>query len=200
MLTRTILTLALAGFAFTGAAQADTYGHIDQLALQLEKYATRLDREFALHYRHTSQYAHLRSDSREMARLARHVHEVAHNYGSLSHLESDLRSLDRRFHHLEDLVNDIEFHAAHDYHGGFDYHGGGHIHGETSHVRSLLNAMEDTLHHLQSDLRELAAASAPVIGYPQVGGYPAATYPSYTTRPGPGIRLSRPGFSIWVGR
>jgi hypothetical protein len=200
MLTRTILTVALAGFALAPAAQADTYGHIDQLANQLEKYATRLDREFALHYRHTSQYAHLRSDSREMARLARHVHEVAHNYGSLSHLESDLRSLDRRFHHVEELVEDIEFHSAHDYHGGFGYHGGGHIHGEISHVRGLLNAMEATLHHLQSDLRELAATSAPAIGYPQAGGYPAATYPTYITNPGPVIRSSHPGISIWLGR
>jgi hypothetical protein len=199
MLTRTVLTVALAGFGLTSAAQADTYEHIDTLAVQLERYAARLDREFALHYRHTSQYAHLRSDSREMARLARHVHDVAHNHGSLAHLQSDLRNLDQLFHHVEDLVDDIEFHAAHNahgYHGGFGYHGGGHIHGETRHVARLLHAMEDVLHHLQSDINELAAASAaPVTGYPRVG-----SYPSYPTNSGPVIRFGRPGFSIWLGR
>jgi hypothetical protein len=207
MLTRTILTVALAGFALTPVANADTYGHIDELAVQLERYAARLDKEFALHYRHTSQYSHLRSDSREMARLARHVHDVAHNHGSLAHLESDLRDLDRLFHHVEDLVDDIGFHADHNYHGGFGYHGGGHIHGETGHVHRLLHAMEDILHHLQSDVRELAQVSraprGPVVGYPGAGGYPSyGRYPSatYPSIPGPVIRFGRPGFSITLGR
>ena len=67
--------------------------------------------------------------------------------------------------------------------------------------------MEDTLHHLQSDVRELAAAQrgtrGPAVGYPggypNVGGYPTfgGSYPSNT---GPVIRFGRPGFSITLGR
>jgi hypothetical protein len=210
MLTRTILTAALVGFAFTPAARADTYGHIEILAHQLDRYATRLDGEFAAHYRYSPEYGHLKSDAREMARLARHVHEVAHGHGSLSHLESDLRQLDRLFHHVEDLVDDIELHSTyHGYHSRFGgYHGGGHVHGGGGEVRGLLHAIEDTLHHLQSDVRELAAAQrplrGPVVGYPSAGGYPNAggfpAYGRYPSNPGPVIRFGRPGFSITLGR
>jgi hypothetical protein len=213
MLTRTILTAALAAFAFTPAAQADTYGHIEILAHQLDRYASRLDQEFALHYRHSPQYAHLKSDAREMARVAEHVHEVAHAHGSIAHLESDLRQLDRLFHHIEDLVDDVELHSAHGgyhgYHNRFgSYHGGGHA-GHGGEVRRLMHAIEDTLHHLHSDVRELLAAQrapqGPVVGNPGYGRYPSVgAYPGfgggYSTNPGPVIRFSRPGFSITLGR
>jgi hypothetical protein len=154
MLTRTIITVALAGFALTGTAKADTYSHIDSLAVRLQSYALLLDREFTAHYSHTHEYRHLKSDSVKMARLAEHIHEVAHHHGSISHLQSDLRQLDRLFHHVEELVEEIEHDVAFgDIHG--DFHGG-HIHGETTHVRRILRAMENTLHHLQSDVDELA--------------------------------------------
>ncbi len=194
MLTRTLLTLAMAGFALTGTAKADTYSHIDGLAVQLTRNARLLEREFAAHYRHTSRYRHLREDARQMIRLADHVHEVAHHEGSLSHLQSDLRQLDRLFHHIEELVDEIEHDAAglgDDHHGHFGnfggYHGryGGHIHGNTRHVRRILSAMEDTLHHLQDDVRQLARA---------------AEAHRHHDHPGPVIRFSRPGFSFWLGQ
>ncbi len=190
MLTRTFLTLALAGFALTGTATANTYSHIDGLAVQLTRYARQLDQEFTAHYRHTSQFRHLREDARQMIRLAEHIHEVAHHQGSLSHLESDLRQLDRLFHHIEDLVEEIEHNAAGlgHYHGHFgSYYGtysGGHIHGNTRHVRRILKSMEDTLHHLHDDVRELARLEE-------------ARH--HHNHHGPVIRFSRPGFSIWLG-
>ena len=195
MLTRTILTVALAGFAFAPAAQADTYSHIDGLAVQLQRQATLLDREFTAHYRHTSQYRHLHSDSIQMVRLAGHVHEVAHNHGSLAHLRSDLRQLDRLFHHIEDLVDEIEHTAGgfghHDYghyghgHHGFGGYGGGHIDGNSRHVARILRQMEDTLHHLQDDVEQLAALED--------------RHHDHRSR-GPVIRFGRPGFSFWLGR
>jgi hypothetical protein len=205
MFTRTILTVALAAFAFPAAAQADTYTHIDGLALRQEKDARLLDREFANHYRHTSDYRHLRSDSTEMARLAEHIHDVAHEQGSLSHLQSDLRQIDRLFHHLEELVHEIEHRADYDDHHGGHYGWGGHIHGDTNHVHRLMNAIEDTIHHLQSDVAELAAHDRRDrrVGIENPVAYPRLDYryPGfYRGQSGPVIRFSRPGFSIQLGR
>jgi hypothetical protein len=214
MFTRTVLTVALAAFALPAAAQADTYSHIDGLALRLQKNTRLLDREFSTHYRHTAGYRHLRSDSVEMARAAGRLHEVAHEHGSLSHLQSDLRQIDRLFHHLEDLVNQIEHEADFDdHHGRFGGYGG-HIHGDTSDVRRLMNSIEDAIHHLQSDLAELAGGDrdrrdprfrgdGPVVypgfrsEFPGAGAAP----PGYVSgNNGPVIRFSRPGFSIQLGR
>ncbi|MBW3600369.1 MAG: hypothetical protein KY475_24280 [Planctomycetes bacterium] len=189
MLTRTVLAVVLAGFAAAPAAQADTYSHIDNLALRLQQYARLLDREFAAHYRHTSQYRHLHEDSCEMVRLAGHVHDVAHHHGSLRRLRSDLRQLDELFHHIEDLVAEVEHDARPDYHGHYGgYHSryggyGGHIHGDTRHVHRILRATEDTLHHLQDDVEQLAAIDDH----------------RHEIR-GPVIRFGRPGFSFWFGR
>ena len=161
------------------SVQAQSYEHIDSLALKLQKQSATLYHEFKAHYRHTPGYRHLMNDAAQMYHLAAHLHEVAHHDGDVHHMREDLERLDKRFHHLEDLVDDIEDeadddddHYAHgrgDYgHGGYgrggrrhlsrhrDYHDGGHIHGNTRHVHNLLEKMEDTLHHLQEDLDEIA--------------------------------------------
>jgi hypothetical protein len=203
------LTVALAAFALPAAAQADTYTHIDGLAVRLQKDARLLDREFADHYRHTAQYRHLRSDAAELARLAGHIHEVAHEQGPLSHLQSDLRQIDRLFHHLEDLVREVEHGAEFDdNHGGFHRWGGGHIHGNSNHVHRLMNSIEDAIHHLESDLAELSGRRRePRLGSvdPPVssgfrGGYPGAAPGWIRGNSGPVIRFGRPGFSIQLGR
>jgi hypothetical protein len=212
MFTRTVLTVGLIGFAFAPAAKADTYGHIEGLAHRLDQNISLLDREFTTHYRHTPEYRHLRSDSREMVQLARHIHEWAHAQGDVRHLESDLRQLDRLFHHVEDLVDDLEHNAAFEYdHGSYGWHGygrgfGGHVHGDTNHVQRLMLAVEDTLHHLQDDLRSLSGgrqapfaqpySPVPPAANPGWGAYPGAV----RGQPGPSIRFSHPGFSIWLGR
>jgi hypothetical protein len=193
MLTRTILTIILVGFALTPVAKADTYSHIDGLAVQLTQYARLLDREFSLHYRHTPKYGHLRNDTRNMIRLADHMHDVAHHHGSLAHLQSDLRQLDRLFHHIEELVDDIEHDAihSHDFHGHF----GGHIHGDTHHVRRILRSMEDTLHHLMEDVAELAR-----LDDHHDHGHEVRVIPTPRVIPAPPqIRFFRPGFSIQLG-
>ncbi|TWU51923.1 hypothetical protein [Rubripirellula reticaptiva] len=155
LLKSTIASLALIFASATGSAQANTYHHIDQLALKIERESKQLVYETRL-YVHTPEYGHLVSDSREMATLAHHLHDVAHSEGESFHLESDLAQLDAKFHHLESLVDAIEHRAA---------YGDGHIHGGTSHVKRLLNSIEDSIHHLQDDLRSLRTAShrAPVV-------------------------------------
>ncbi|TWU04223.1 hypothetical protein [Stieleria varia] len=141
-------TFAAVGLFFATLATpsfADTYHHIDEVAVTIERQA-RLIVEETRHYIHTPEYRHLVSDAQDMCRLASHMHEVAHHHGSLAHLESDLRQLDAEFHHLEGLFDRIEIRAA---------HGQGHIHGGTGHVRSLLDSIEDNIHHLQDDVRSL---------------------------------------------
>ncbi|NNE00103.1 MAG: hypothetical protein HKN47_22515 [Pirellulaceae bacterium] len=153
--------------ALTTSASASTYNHIDQLAVTVARQARTVVSE-TRHYRHTPEYRHLRSDAIEIARLADHMHEVAHHHGSLAHLESDLAQLDAKFHHLESVFDRIERNAA---------VGHGHIHGNTAHVRRLLCSMEDNLHHLQDDVRALRRASHGVHRVPVVR-QPAVTFPS----------------------
>ena len=82
----------------SGTASADTYHHIDDLANHIARQTRLLQHEISAHYRHTPEYSHLVHDTNDLARLADHMHEVAHHHGSLAHLESDLRRLDSSFH------------------------------------------------------------------------------------------------------
>ncbi|TWU14982.1 hypothetical protein Pla52o_55190 [Novipirellula galeiformis] len=179
-MTTLFQTLAACGLvivAFSTSASADTYHHVDQLALQIDRQAKQILSE-SRHYRHTPEYSHLVADAREMSELADHMHEVAHHRGSLAHLESDLAKLDAQFHHLESLIDQIERRSA---------RGRGHIHGNTAHVKRLLHSIEDNIHHLQADLRSLRTprysvqpytSARPVIGTPYWSGYGARPHSS----------------------
>src|SRR5688572_28728805 len=116
---QTLAACGLVTVAFSASASADTYSHIDQLALKIERQAKQLLNE-SRHYRHAAEYSHLVADAREMSTLAEHMHDVAHQHGSLDHLESDLAQLNAQFHHFESLINQIEWRSA---------HGDGHVHG-----------------------------------------------------------------------
>ncbi|WP_182867331.1 hypothetical protein [Stieleria mannarensis] len=145
LLTKTFATLGMLTAFIASPALADTYRHIDDLANDIEDKARLLEKEMR-HYRHTPEYRHLVEDARAIRKLADHLHDVAHDHGSLSHMESDLRELDHDFHHFQSVFERVERHAA---------HGHGHIHGDTRHVRRLLHHIEVDIHHLQDDLRSL---------------------------------------------
>lgn len=165
--TLVAVTITIIGSALSGqSAEAASLQHIDNLAVRLQSQARQLICEFRLHYRHTCDYRHLMSDSYQMYRLAAHIHSVAHYRGSLYHIRSDVNKLDRLFHHLEGLVDHIEYHPH-----------GGHIHGHTGHVHQMLARMEDTLHHLQEDVRAMTDpfhghVFSPVVINPGFGGHP----------------------------
>lgn len=127
-------------------ASADEFRHIDQLAVKIQRTTKRLISEVR-HYRDTPAYGHLLSDSREIHRLATHIHDVSHYEGRLTHMESDLRQLDRRFAHLQSVFDRVERDA--------EFCGGGHIHGNTAHVKRLLNTIEDSIHHMRSDIADI---------------------------------------------
>jgi hypothetical protein len=143
--TKTLAALGLAITAFSAPAMADTYHHIDQLAVTIDQQSKQIVSE-SRHYRHAPEYRHLVSDARGMSQLADHLHEVAHHHGDLAHMASDVQQLDAKFHHLESVFDRVERRAAHGY---------GHVHGNTSHVKELLISIEDSIHHLQEDLESL---------------------------------------------
>jgi hypothetical protein len=145
VLTKTLAAFGLVLTALSASASANTYQHVDQLALSIDQKAKLIIGE-SRHYRHAPEYRHLVTDARELSRLASHMHELAHHHGSLAHLESDLSQLDSEFHHMESVFDRVELRAA---------HGHGHIHGNTSHVKGLLNSIEEDIHHLQEDLRSM---------------------------------------------
>lgn len=144
-LAKTIAALGLLVTFSAVPAMADTYRHIDDLANDIERKARKIVSE-SRHYRHTPEYRHILQDAKDMRELADHLHDVAHDHGSLAHMEADVRQLDAEFHHLQSLFRRVEREA--------DY-GHGHVHGHTGHVWTLLHAIEEDIHHLQDDLRSL---------------------------------------------
>jgi hypothetical protein len=187
-MTRTLIATVLTIAGLSTVGQTARAEHIDDLAFQLQRQSRDLYLEFRQHYSHTRGYRHLISDSAEMYRLAGHIHEIAHHAGSLVHLRSDLKELDRLFHHIEDLVDDIEHDARFGHHGG-------HIHGSTRHVRHLLHEIEDTLHHLLDDVNELVRRQAVPFHQHAVPQFQPAP-PVAPVGPGNGFRFSVGGRGI----
>jgi hypothetical protein len=149
-MTRSIKTIAslftlIVMSATTAQVNADDYHHIDRLAVKIQKTSKQLLRE-SVHYRHTPEYRHMVADANEMYRLATHVHEVSHFEGNLRHLQNDVANLDRQFHHVESVFDRIERNAA---------YGNGHVHGRTAHVKRLLISIQDSIHHMQVDLKQI---------------------------------------------
>jgi hypothetical protein len=128
--------------AATSTLNANEYRHIESLAVQIQNKTRALVRE-TNHYRNTPNYCHMEEDTREMARLAQHIRDVAHNEGDLFHLQADLNDLDRVFHHVERLFDVTELDAA---------YGNGHVRGNTRHVKNLLNRIEDCIHEMREDV------------------------------------------------
>lgn len=144
---------------FTGSARADEFDHIDSLATQMQNQTARAAAEVRRNFQGIPQYRHLYNDIYEMYTLAGHIHEMVHEGRNLNHIRADIASLDRLFHHVEEVVDDIRpvnIHSGH-------WHGShwGHFHSGPSRddvrrLRNLMSRMEDTIHHLQDDLRVLS--------------------------------------------
>jgi hypothetical protein len=122
------------------------YEQIDNLAVQVQRQAQQIGSEAAIHYQHTPQYRHLVSDTSELVKQSAHLHEVAHNHGTVDHMAADMAKLDASFHHLETTFEGIHNRAA---------IGIGHVDGHIAHVKALLGSMETNLHQLQRDIASL---------------------------------------------
>jgi hypothetical protein len=174
-LSKTLAAFGLVLTTLSTSAFADTYHHIDELALSIAQQANLIVGE-SRHYRHTPEYRHIVADARELAQLADHLHELAHHHGSLTHMASDLAKLDSEFHHLESVFDRVEHHAGY-----------GHVHGRTSHVKGLLKSIEQSIHHLQEDLASLRtpihSARPVVVNRPAVYTTPNNNWGGYNSRP-----------------
>ena len=146
LFAKTAAVLTLACSALSGTAFADTYHHIDQLAVTVERQARQLEREMSA-YRFSPEYGHLLADSRRLSRVAAHLHEVAHDRGCLAHLEADVRQLEWSFQHLESTLEHVEENR---------FYGHCRLSGSTLHVRRLMHSVELNIHHLRDDIRSLS--------------------------------------------
>jgi hypothetical protein len=159
----TVITTAVAALVTTaGTAQADVYQHLDSLAVKLQGQVRELHREVDLHFRNTTAYRHLHADMEQMERAAEHIHEVAHQRGSVTHLRADVERLDRLYHHMEGVIHDL----AHDRR----------IDRQTiRHLQREMAAVGDTLHHMREDLRQLTSAPRHRVPAPRVPAPPIRT-------------------------
>ena len=139
------LAFLLVTFAIAGTSNADTYDHIDRMAIDIQRKARLLMRE-TVHYRNTPNYRQLLVETNKLYQLASHIHNVTHFAGQLRHLESDLRDLNRCFQRLERLFDATEYQAQ---------YGHGRVRGCTAHVKQLLNAVEDCILNMQDDVATL---------------------------------------------
>lgn len=118
--------------------------HIDELALRLQGISTKLVREFSHNYRGSPHQRHLVADGIAVARLARHVHSLAH-HGAACHnreaLLADVRQLDELYHHMEITLVEVR---ARSIRPGCDQR-----------IDRLMSAFHDTLEHIESDLSGL---------------------------------------------
>lgn len=171
----TCVTLAtLAG----GAASADTFHHIDQLAMQLQGQASHLVHELHVHYRNSPYYRHLDQDAHQMEELAKHIHDVVHHGRSLSHLRHDIEALDRLYHHMEGMVARMR---------GWDLR----------HIRQAMNRIGDTLHHLRDDVNELSRVHHRPV--PGVHSVPGVRHEVQRVPPRRSVGFSGNGWSIRLG-
>jgi hypothetical protein len=166
ILATTVMTISA---LFAGTAKADHFEHLDGVAIDLRNQASRAAWEVRNNFRGTPEYQHLYRDVYEMYSTANHIHELIDRGVDIDHLRADVRTLDRLFHHVEDVVRNIR--PA----GDFDFHGRGfrgHLHGamgpsrnDLRRLRGLLAEMEDSLHHLNDDLRAFDAPApvAPIV-------------------------------------
>ena len=151
---------------FTSTAKADHFEHIDSLAAQMRNQASRATWEVRNNFRSAPEYRHLYRDVYEMYTTADHIHEIIHTGTSIEHIRADVESLDRLFHHVQDVVRGIRPTDEFSVHG-HGFHGHWHTpvgptRSDLRRLRSMLNQMEDTLHHLQDDVRVASGGAPPV--------------------------------------
>lgn len=134
----TLLTLS----GLTSVASANDYLRINRDARTIERKANLLLEETE-HYRATPEYLHLVNDVHSFLGLSQHITDLVRVDGCINRIAADVAQLDYTFHHIEGLFDNIERNVA---------RGIGRKCGNTAHVKRLLNAIEDCIHHMQDDI------------------------------------------------
>lgn len=143
--TLAILVAATGLLATQSYAEARSCRQLDGATTRLERQSKQLTREIRYNYRHAPRFGRLVSESREVARRARHINDVAHGGGNLKHLKRELREIDERIHRLADLMRDIQRAVRRGQRGHFD--------GDIRPSRQLVREMQATVHNLRDDVR-----------------------------------------------
>lgn len=132
------VVLAIAGYTqASSTAQADC-NCIDNLAHQLMPQIRQMERQYVATFRGSRQFNHGLNDVKQVADLAAHFHETAHQGGSSTHLRSDIEKLDRAYHHLESVVSRMERDAI---------RGAQAFRATLANVGATIHKIEDTLVH-----------------------------------------------------
>jgi len=126
-------------------ANADTYRHIQGLALDIQLKADALMGE-THHYVHTPRYREMIRNISSMRARAVRVHVLSLQHGCLIAMREELRVLDTQFHIIESIFDSAEVEAS---------HGHGHIHGPTRHVKEHLKCIENDIHHILDDITQM---------------------------------------------
>ena len=140
---------------------ADGYRHIKEMALEVQLKTDALMAE-SQHYVHTDYYHEMIRKIARMRQRAVQVYVLSIQRGCLVTISEELRRLDNQVHRVEALFDNVEREASHGY---------GHIHGATAHVKSLLNRIQECVHHIRDDISELTGPvyRSPYSGYREVG-------------------------------
>lgn len=152
-LTKTLIagSVLIAMSVSASQANADTWGHIQKLALDIQIKSDLLMGE-TRHYVHTPGYQRMIRCVAEMRRRAVRVHLLSIQHGCLDEMSRELRRLDALYHEVEGIFDSAECRAA---------VGVGHVHGSTRHVKKLLKVIEDCIHHIRADIATLRRPAYP---------------------------------------
>ena len=131
--------------ASSGNASAAYCSAFSAPAHRIYSIANELSYEFSIHFRHSADYCHLRSDISRIISEARHIDRLSSSsYASLCHIVQDLEDLDHLAHHLHAVVDRAE-------HCRFR----GHAHGNTRQVHYLLSSLNSSIHYMQRMAQDL---------------------------------------------
>lgn len=147
------------------AAKADHLETIDRLARTVESQTKRIDHDVEYHLRGLPACSSLRKDVGQMAELADHIHDLAHEPHSLKHIQEDLEELDVLFHKVEATVETLRRSTSTSYHSsslrsryGIHVHVGSST--SSSQIRRIAERVAEldaTLHALEEEVEDAVA-------------------------------------------
>jgi hypothetical protein len=113
---------------------------VDRLAVQLERDTRTLKREADEHFRRAPDYRNFDLRVTQIARLADHIHDLAHQRGNFRHMRNDVVQIDRLFHEAERQFNAMVIWGRLD-------------RKSVRHLRGALSQVERDIHTLRAELK-----------------------------------------------
>lgn len=127
-----VAVVAVAGFANAGVTRADDYDHMEPLVHQLQTKSKKLYKEVHMHLPGVS---HPHKDTKEMERLANHLHDLIHRRENTPHVREEVSKLAKLTHHVEEQIDDLARSGRHDF-------------STIQHLRMAVRQIDRIAHHL----------------------------------------------------